>query len=150
MEPAPTIPFSPGSLKRSDMRLKMSSERMPSNAMAGAEPVTHVATRVVIVLRGRETERRAGRRTLAVRVGERATRAQYGLLVLVPYACVPALLLVDASIWVGLAWLTLPIALMLSRGVLLGATGTGLNAVLKRTAQLDFAFGALLALGLLL
>ena len=31
------------------MRLKMSSDRMPSYAITGAEPVTHVATRVVMV-----------------------------------------------------------------------------------------------------
>lgn len=130
----------------------LQAETVSATAFLVAVPVGLLVTAILVVnnLRDIETDRRAGKRTLAVRLGERATRVQYVLLVLVPYACVPALLLVDTSIWVGLAWLTLPIALMLSRGVLLGATGTGLNAVLKRTAQLDFAFGALLALGLLL
>ena len=130
----------------------LQAETVSATAFLAAVPVGLLVTAILVVnnLRDIETDRRAGKRTLAVRLGERATRVQYVLLVLVPYACVPALLLGDASIWVGLAWLTLPIALMLSRGVLLGATGTGLNAVLKRTAQLDFAFGALLALGLLL
>ena len=67
-----------------------------------------------------------------------------------PYACVPVLLLFDAGPWVWLAWLTLPVALALSRSVLLGAVGRELNPVLKLTAQLHLAFGALLALGLLL
>ncbi|MCH8901652.1 MAG: 1,4-dihydroxy-2-naphthoate polyprenyltransferase [Chloroflexi bacterium] len=128
----------------------LQAETVSATAFLVAVPVGLLVTAILVVnnLRDIETDRRAGKRTLAVLLGERATRVQYALLVLGPYACVPALLLVDASIWVGLAWLTLPIALMLSRGVLLGATGTGLNAVLKRTAQLDFAFGALLALGL--
>ena len=130
----------------------LQAETVSATAFLVAVPVGLLVTAILVVnnLRDIETDRRAGKRTLAVRLGEQATRVQYVLLVLVPYACVPALLLVDASIWIGLAWLTLPIALMLSRGVLLGATGTGLNAVLKRTAQLDFVFGALLALGLLL
>ena len=105
---------------------------------------------VVNNLRNIDTDARAGKRTLAVRLGERATRLQYILFVLAPYACVPVLLLFDAGAWVWLAWLTLPIALALSRSVLSGAVGRGLNPVLKLTAQLHLAFGALLALGLLL
>ena len=49
-----------------------------------------------------------------------------------------------------LPWLTMPIALALIRAVLLGARGRALNPVLKQTAQLHLAFGALLALGFLL
>ena len=130
----------------------LQAETVSATAFLTAVPVGLLVTAILVVnnLRDIETDQRAGKRTLAVRLGGQATRVQYALLVLGSYACVPALLLADASFWVWLAWLTLPIALMLSRGVLLGATGTDLNAVLKRTAQLDFAFGALLALGLLL
>ena len=130
----------------------LQAETVSATAFLAAVPVGLLVTAILVVnnLRDIKTDRRAGKRTLAVLLGDRATRVLFVLLVLGSYACVPALLLVDVSIWVWLAWLTLPIALMLNRGVLLGATGTDLNAVLKRTAQLDFAFGALLALGLLL
>ena len=89
-------------------------------------------------------------RTLAVLRGARVTRAQYALLTLGAYATVPLLLLTDANAWVLLSWLSLPLALLLNRTVLQGESGRGLNPVLKTTGQLHFAFGALLALGLLL
>jgi 1,4-dihydroxy-2-naphthoate octaprenyltransferase len=56
----------------------------------------------------------------------------------------------DAAPWVFLTYLSLPIALVLVRAILSGTSGRSLNDVLKRTALLHFAFGALLALGLLL
>ena len=130
----------------------LQAETLSAVAFVAAVPVGLVVTAILVAnnLRDIETDARAGKRTLAVRLGERATRLQYILFVLAPYACVPVLLLLDAGPWVWLAWLTLPIALTLSRSVLLGAVGRELNPVLKRTAQLHLAFGALLALGLLL
>jgi 1,4-dihydroxy-2-naphthoate octaprenyltransferase len=130
----------------------LQAETVSTVAFVAAVPVGLVVTAILVAnnLRDIETDARAGKRTLAVRLGERATRLQYTLFVLAPYACVPVLLLFDAGAWVWLAWLTLPVALALSRAVLFGAVGRELNPVLKRTAQLHLAFGALLALGLLL
>ena len=62
----------------------------------------------------------------------------------------PVLWAMDADAWVLLPLLSLPVALILGRAVLSGTSGRSLNDILKRTALLDFAFGALLALGLLL
>ena len=130
----------------------LQAETVSGAVVVAAVPVGLLVTAILVVnnLRDIETDRRAGKLTLAVRLGEWATRLQYTLLVLGPYVCAVALLLVDVGPWALLSWLTLPIALLLSRTVLLGARGRELNAVLRQTAQLHFAFGALFALGLLL
>ena len=130
----------------------LQAETISITAVLAAVPVGFLVTAILVVnnLRDIETDRQAGKRTLAVRLGDRGTRAEYALLVLGTFVWTPLLLLADGGAWVWLSWLALPGALWLSRSVLLGATGHDLNPVLKWTAQLHFAFGALLALGLLL
>jgi 1,4-dihydroxy-2-naphthoate octaprenyltransferase len=117
----------------------------------GAFPVGFLVTAILVVnnLRDIDTDRRAGKMTLAVRLGERATRLQYVALIAGAYAAVPVLLLFHASAAVCLPWLTVPVAIGLGRAVLGGTTGRALNPVLKRTAGLHLIFSALLATGLL-
>ncbi|MCX7623417.1 MAG: 1,4-dihydroxy-2-naphthoate polyprenyltransferase [Thermomicrobium sp.] len=121
-------------------------------ALAAAVPVGFLITAILVVnnLRDIPTDRAAGKRTLAVRIGARATRWQYAALVLAAYVVPPFVWLAD---WAGpatlLPWLTLPPALRLVQRVLGGADGPALNPVLKRTAQLQLAFAVLFALGLL-
>ena len=130
----------------------LQADTVSTTAVVAAVPVGLLVTAILVVnnLRDIETDRRAGKRTLAVRIGDRATRLQYVLLILGPYALTPVLWAMDAGAWVLLACGSLPIALILVRAVLSGTTGRRLNDILKRTALLHFAFGALLALGLLL
>ncbi len=130
----------------------LQADTVNATAAVAAVPVGLLVTAILVVnnLRDIDTDRQAGKRTLAVRIGERATRWQYLLLVLGPFALLPVLWAMDATPWVLLAFVSLPIALVLARAVLAGVTGRGLNDVLKRTALLHFAFGSLLALGLLL
>jgi len=121
-------------------------------ALLAAIPVGFLITAILVVnnLRDIPTDRAAGKRTLAVRIGERATRWQYAALVLGAY--VVPLVIVLAG-WTGpatlLAWLSLPLAVRLVRLVLDGARGPALNPVLKRTGQLQLLFAALFAVGLL-
>ena len=130
----------------------LQADTVSATAVVVAVPVGLLVTAILVVnnLRDLETDQRAGKRTLAVRIGEQATRLQYAALVLGPDLLVPMLWVMDAGAWVLLPYLSLPIALMLVRAVLSGTSGRSLNDVLKRTALLHFAFGALLALGLLL
>ncbi len=124
-----------------------------SLAWAAAVPVGLIVTAILVVnnLRDIESDRRVGKRTLAVRLGARLTRVQYALLLLAPYLMVAGFAAGDPLPgWSWLALLTLPIALFLAGVVLGGAEGRKLNAVLKGTAQLHLLFGSLLAGSLLL
>ena len=123
-----------------------------ADALLAAVPVGLLATNILVVnnLRDLPTDRLAGKETLAVRIGEVATRLQYVILAAVAYL-VPAVVLLrqDASAWVLLPWLTLPFAMALVRTVLRGTAGRELNVVLKRSGQLQLLYGVLWAAGLL-
>ena len=130
----------------------LQTEEVTALALAASLPVALTVTAILVVnnLRDIETDRPAGKMTLAVRLGDRATRWQYALLVGGAYVLLPSLVLAGASGWVWLPWLTLPLGLGLCRSVLAGSGGRALNPVLKQTARLHLALGSLLALGLLL
>ena len=127
--------------------------RWTALALAAAVPVGLLVTNILVVnnLRDLPTDRAVGKGTLAVRIGDRPTRLQYAALAAVAYA-IPALLVLTgaASAWLLLPLLALPIAVALVRQVVGGLAGRELNAVLRRTGQLEMAFGVLLAAGLLL
>ena len=110
-----------------------------------------VAILVVNNLRDIETDRRTGKRTLAVMIGPSATRFEYALLLAVAYA-VPILfwLFEESSVWVLLPWLSLPLAVRLVHSIHQSSEGPALNKALAATASLDLVFCTLLAIGLVL
>ena len=113
-------------------------------------PVGLLVTAILVVnnLRDIDTDRVAGKRTLAVRLGRRATRAQYLLLLVVAYLVPLSLWLSGATRWgVLLPFLSLPLAVSLAR-LVATAEGRPLNRALKRTGQLHLLFGVLFAIGL--
>ena len=121
-------------------------------ALLASIPIGALATAILVVnnLRDIETDARAGKHTLAVRLGDRATRVYYFLLLLVAYS-VPLLLwwwnLADVQVL--LPWLSLPIAVPLAARM--GhERGLALNGCLVRTARLEVVYGILFALGLAL
>jgi 1,4-dihydroxy-2-naphthoate polyprenyltransferase len=123
---------------------------VPALAVWAALPVGALATAILVVnnLRDRATDARAGKRTLAVRLGRRAMLVEYAALLAIAYA-VPLGLAASR----GQAWLALPLAtapLALARlGALAGAAGgPAYNRCLAATAQLLLVHGALLAAGL--
>jgi len=120
-------------------------------AIAAAIPVGLLITAILVVnnLRDRETDARSGKRTLAVRLGDRATRIEYGALVVGSYVAAAAMA-VGWSWWLLLPLLSLPFAARVTMPVLAGARAGELNVALKRTAQLQLLFGLLLAAGFVL
>ena len=107
------------------------------------------AVLVVNNYRDLDNDRRAGRRTFAVVHGPRASRVEYGLLMLLPFALLPPLALVTAPGWLlGLA--ALPWAVRLVRRFATHPPGPAFNELLADTARLQLAFGVLLCLGVFL
>ena len=124
-----------------------------SFALVASIPVGLLCTNILVVnnLRDLPTDRDAGKRTLAVRVGDRATRLQYASATLLAYA--PPLALAwgrRGAGWYLLPWLSAPMALILTRRVLGETTGRDLNPVLEQTGKLLLMFGILFAAGLVL
>jgi 1,4-dihydroxy-2-naphthoate octaprenyltransferase len=120
-------------------------------AFAAAVPVGALITAVLVVnnLRDLDTDRASGKRTLAVRLGERGAIGEYVTLVAVAYLVPPAILVAGgAGVAVLLPMLSVPIGLVLVRTVVAGGAPQRLNRVLKRTAQLSLLFSALFAFGL--
>ncbi len=121
-------------------------------ALLASMPVAMLVTAILVVnnLRDIDTDRKAGKHTLAVRLGASATRVEYSVLVLGAYAIAAAPWIRGASsAWAILPWLTLPLALNLVRTAWKSG-GAALNPVLRRTAGLHLIFGVLLAASFLL
>jgi 1,4-dihydroxy-2-naphthoate octaprenyltransferase len=120
---------------------------VPELAWWCSVPVGLLATAVLVVnnVRDRETDAKAGKLTLAVRLGRRGAVAEYAALVLLAHAVPPALVALGKLGPLGLLpLLTLVPALRLALRVA-RETGRALNAALVQTAQLLLGNGLLLA-----
>ena len=105
---------------------------------------------VVNNLRDIDTDRGAGKRTLAVRIGREATRWEYLLLLVVAYLTPVAIAMAGMRSWsVLLALTTIPLGALLVRQVWT-LQGRSLNTVLAGTARLCLWFAVAFAAGLVL
>ena len=115
--------------------------------------VGFLSTAILVVnnVRDIETDRRAGKRTLAVRLGRERTRRLYAALVLGAFALLPlSLLIADGPAWGLVALLALPLAARPMRAVATRTDGPSLNGALAGTGALLAAFSVLLSAGLLI
>jgi 1,4-dihydroxy-2-naphthoate polyprenyltransferase len=121
-------------------------------ALVASVPVGLLATALLVVnnLRDIDGDRRSGKRTLAVRLGDRRTRVLYVVLLVAAVLPVP---MVAGAGDRPLAALSL-VAVVLARraviAVLSGARGVELIGVLEATGRVQLVFGMLLAAGLAL
>ncbi len=112
-----------------------------------------LATAILVVnnVRDIETDRRAGKNTLAVRMGRHNAVILYRLLVLGAYVVLPiALIAGNASQLPLIAFASLPMALKPLRTMSNRTDGPALNAALAGTGALLGAFSLLVSLGLIL
>jgi 1,4-dihydroxy-2-naphthoate octaprenyltransferase len=128
-------------------------ERLDWLPFALSLPVGFLATAILVVnnVRDIDTDRRAGKLTLAVRLGRPRARALYAVLVVAAYVGLPnALVFADGPAWGLLALASFPLALRPLRAVRTRTDGPALNAALAGTGAVLAAFSLLLAGGLLL
>ncbi|WP_227355326.1 1,4-dihydroxy-2-naphthoate polyprenyltransferase [Haladaptatus salinisoli] len=122
-------------------------------AFLASLPVAAISTNILVVnnVRDLETDREAGKRTLAVLVGYRASRAEYVGMLALSY-------LVPAYFWASGAFgavvllplLTVPYAATVAGTVLTETSGEALNPALERTGKLLAVHSLLFALGMVL
>jgi 1,4-dihydroxy-2-naphthoate octaprenyltransferase len=125
------------------------TEELTGLSFAVAVPVGLLATALLVVnnLRDIPTDAVAGKRTLAVRIGDRATRFLYLGLMTAPFVLLPFIAGIG-RIGAALAFIALPFARKPVEHVLAGAVGPKLIPVLVRTGQVQLIYGVLLAIGL--
>lgn len=121
-------------------------------SVAASVPVGFLATALLVInnLRDIPGDTVAGKRTLAVRIGELRTRFLYAGLLTATFVAVPLVAGVGQRPVAAAAL----VGVVLARGpvvdVLGGATGSALIPVLESTGRIQLAFGALFAAGIAL
>jgi 1,4-dihydroxy-2-naphthoate octaprenyltransferase len=129
------------------------TEDLRWEAFALAVPVGLLAAAILLVnnIRDADTDRRAGKKTLAVRLGRDRARALFVACVAGAFLAVPLVAIFgrDVSPLVLLALVALPLAVPLIRTVRTRTDGPSLNEALARTGMLLAAFSLLLSIGLL-
>jgi 1,4-dihydroxy-2-naphthoate octaprenyltransferase len=129
------------------------AERLPWEAFALAVPVGFIAAGILVVnnVRDLETDRRAGKRTLAVRLGHDRARVMFAVLVYGAFLLAPLTWWAGPfEAWMLLPWLSLPLAAPVVRAVRTRVDGPALNGALGDTGRLQLVFCVLLCAGLLL
>ena len=118
--------------------------------VAVAIPVGALTTAILVVnnLRDIPTDADAGKRTLAVILGARATTIEYGVLLLVAFGLPVVLSVAGRGPGLLLSVLAVPLATPLLRTVRTFTEPRQLNPVLKATARLALLHSLLLAIGL--
>jgi 1,4-dihydroxy-2-naphthoate octaprenyltransferase len=119
-------------------------------AFVAAVPVGLLIVAILVVnnLRDVEGDALAGKRTLAVVVGDRATRVGYAALLLASFSVVLVIALTRP--WAALALAAVPLGTSPVRTVLSGGQGRALIAALQATGLLTLVTGVLLGGGLAL
>ncbi len=125
------------------------TERWVGAAAVGGVVVGALACAILVAnnLRDIPTDEVAGKRTLAVMLGDARTRRLYVALVGLAMAGVGVLALLTTP-WALLGLGAIPLAVAPTRTVHNGATGSALVSVLRDTGRLELVLAALLALGL--
>jgi 1,4-dihydroxy-2-naphthoate octaprenyltransferase len=112
-----------------------------------------LVTAILVVnnVRDIETDRRAGKRTLAVRLGREGARRFYLSLIALAYLALLATLAANGGPWwATLGFISLPLAIRPARAVMTRTDGPSLNGALAGTGALLGVFSLLVSAGLLL
>jgi 1,4-dihydroxy-2-naphthoate octaprenyltransferase len=125
----------------------------PADAWVSAIAMGLLAAAILVAnnVRDSDTDRVAGKRTLAVMVGREPARWLYAVMVLGSFTVVAAAVRVGVlPTWSLLTLLALPLTVRPIRTIFAETAGPPLIRVLKGTARLQLVFAALLAAGVLI
>jgi 1,4-dihydroxy-2-naphthoate octaprenyltransferase len=128
------------------------TEDLRWEAFALAVPVGLLAAAILLVnnIRDAGTDRRAGKKTLAVRLGRERARGLFAGCIWGAFLAVPLVAIFGRDMpFVLLALLALPLAIPLVRTVRTHTDGPSLNEALARTGMLLGVSSLLLSIGLL-
>jgi 1,4-dihydroxy-2-naphthoate polyprenyltransferase len=125
---------------------------LPWQAFVLAVPVGLLISAILVVNNARDidTDRRAGKRTLAVRLGRERTRVLFGAMIAVAFVTSWVPWFAGAlSPWLFVTAAAAPLAVGVVQTVRTHADGPSLNEALARTAKLALIFCLLLCAGVL-
>jgi len=125
----------------------------PADAWMSGVSMGLLAAAILVAnnVRDIDTDRIAGKRTLAVILGRRTARWTYAAMVFVAYGVIAIAAMVDIlPVWALLTFASIPLAVVPVRTIFTQTEGPPLIAVLKATARLQLVFAALLAIGVLI
>jgi 1,4-dihydroxy-2-naphthoate octaprenyltransferase len=129
------------------------TEELRWEAFGLAVPVGLLAAAILVVnnVRDVDTDRRAGKRTLAVKLGRERARLLFGAMVVMAFAAPAAVWAFGGlTAWLLLTLAALPLAPPLIETVSTRTDGPALNGALAGTGRLLAVFSLLLAAGVLL
>lgn len=124
------------------------TESITANSLLASIPMGTFACALLAInnIRDRALDAPAGKKTLAVRLGDRKARYFFVALIFLGYLAVLAM----GKPWALLTLITLPVAIQLIRGVLGKAQGRELIPFLAKTGQLQLLFALTFSLSLVL
>jgi 1,4-dihydroxy-2-naphthoate polyprenyltransferase len=129
------------------------TEELRWEAFALAVPVGLLSSAILVVnnVRDIDTDRRAGKRTLAVKLGRERARLLFTAMVVLSFAApVVTLALGGLTPWLLVTLAAIPLAIPLIKTVSSRSDGPALNAALGGTGRLLAVFSLLLSAGVLL
>ena len=128
------------------------TEELRWEAFVLSVPVGLLASAILVVNNVRDvvTDRRAGKRTLAVKLGRERAARLFAVMVVIALALPVGLAIARGWPWVLLALASIPLAPPLVRTVATRRDGPALNDALAQTGRLLAVFSFLLTLGVVL
>jgi 1,4-dihydroxy-2-naphthoate octaprenyltransferase len=124
------------------------AEEITGQSILAGVIVGSLACAILVInnIRDRAKDEVVGKRTLAVRLGDKRSRVFYTVLVTAPYVLAAGF----GTPWVALTILTLPMTISIVRSLWSGIQGVDLIALLGKSGKLQMVFCLALSLALIL
>lgn len=122
--------------------------QLPASSWLGAIGVGLIACALLMInnIRDIPTDSQVGKKTLAVRMGDRIARLTFAAMLVIPM--ILAIIIALDAPWVLLSLILLPVIALQARRVLGGAQGRELIIVLRDTGLIELGYGITLLIGL--